>query len=343
MTNYSYVKGGKYDGTIRMRTADELKNSFHLTTSQLSQWSDWGSNQDTRVAINCWWYMSAVAVRNLAEIDGVNATTEQIAYLDENIEKVKNNFYKFWNAELNAYASDFGEEWNAPSECKDGSHLVDDRVNALAVVAGLADEDKYPEIRNVFMGTDNTPAYENASIYMEKYVLEALYLMGYDTDAMIRMQKRHINVVNDKLSSTLPELWQNGEVADFSDYEGTKNHGWSSGSLITLSRYAAGIEPTSAGYNSWKIMPQLGGFSAVSVCVPSEIGLIKAYISINDGEFSLSLISPGGIAEVFVPIENYQTVSVVGSAEYLRRETVNGKNYAVYKVVKQGTVTFNCR
>lgn len=343
LTNYSYVKNGKYEGTIRMRTADELKSSYHLTTSQLSQWSDWGNNQDTRVAINCWWYMSAVAVRNLADIDGVNASQDQIAYLNENIEKVKNNFNKFWNSELNAYASDFGTEWNAPLEYADGSHLVDDRINALAVVAGLADTDKYDSIRNVFMGTENSPSYENASIYMEKYVLEALYIMGYDTDAMVRMKKRHKNAVNDKLSSTLPELWQSDDVADFSDYEGTKNHGWSSGSLIALSRYAAGIVPISAGYRAWRLMPQLGSFSSVSACVPSEIGLIKVDITKDNGEFYLSLTSPGGIAEVFIPMENDKTISVIGSAEYLREETVNGKMYAVYQISKKGDVEFSCK
>ena len=46
---------------------------------------------------------------------------------------------------------------------ENGTHLVDERVNALAVVFGLVPENRYNAMRNLFMGTETTPAYENAS------------------------------------------------------------------------------------------------------------------------------------------------------------------------------------
>ena len=176
LTNYDYVSSGAYEGTIRMREVKELAASgaFHQVYEggSLAKWTDWGNNQDIRVAINCWWYISAVSVRQLAEISGVNATAEQKTWLDENINKVKNNFNKFWNEELNAYATDYStSEWYNAYGSSDGTHLVDDRVNAMAVVFGLADESKYAAIRNVFMGTATSPAYENASIYQKRNLL----------------------------------------------------------------------------------------------------------------------------------------------------------------------------
>ena len=50
---------------------------------------------------------------------------------------------------------------------------TDDRSLALAVVAGITGSDKYPALFEWFKNE------EHASPYMEKYVLEALFQMGY--------------------------------------------------------------------------------------------------------------------------------------------------------------------
>ena len=49
---------------------------------------------------------------------------------------------------------------------------IDERVNAIAVISGLADSDKYPVIKKLL-----TSNYDS-STYMEKYILEALCEMG---------------------------------------------------------------------------------------------------------------------------------------------------------------------
>ena len=324
-----------------MRTKEELMQCLHTAGSDegFAEWTDWGNNQDKRIAINCWWYLSAVNVLNLATLEGSGATQEQIAWIEENMAQVKANFSKFWNEDLSAYATEYSAEdgyWRSPVEHEDGSHLVDDRVNALAVVAGLADADKYPAMRDVFMGTGSAPAYENASIYMEKYVLQALYMMGYPEDAMARMAKRQMLDVNDKTSSTMPEYFTvEGEVN-----EGTKNHGWSGSAIIILSRYAAGIEPLSAGYGTWRVCPQIGNFEKLSVTVPSEIGDIGMEISVTEDRTEMMLISPGGMAEVYVPVQEGYSIAEEEGVKNKGYVSMYGKLYILLEIEEAGTYSF---
>ncbi len=332
LTNYNMIEDGEMAGLVEVRPA-----WAHLYQDNLWQWFDWGNNMDTHLESNVWWYISAKSVREMADLEGVPSTDAQKQWLDERLLSIENNFEKFWNSDLKAYATEWSKEtWYSPSALADGSHLVDDRANALAVVFGLVPEEKYPQMRDVFLGTESAPAYENASIYMEKYVIEALYKMGYDTGAMTRMAKRHLPDVNDSTSSTLPELWN---VAN-----GTKNHGWSGGSMIAMSRYAAGVEPTEAGYAAWHIVPQMGNFLSIETRVPSEIGYIDLSLS-RDKEteaVEMTVTSPGGNAEFWVPLTQSGTVvqAAGGAAQYQGVKTAYGKSYAVFSSSEPGSFTF---
>ena len=71
---------------------------------------------------------------------------------------------------------------------------------------------------------------------MEKYVLEALYMMGFEQDALNRMKAgdRYWNQVNDATCTTLWEFWTKGGW-------GSYNHAWAGGPLTLLSQYGAGV------------------------------------------------------------------------------------------------------
>lgn len=327
LTNFDMVAEGKYAGTVKPRTLDDLY------WNNLAQWCDWGNNQDCSIETTMWWYISATSVRKIADVVGVIASDEQKAWMDERIASIEQNFESFWNEELHAYATEWNAtDWYETKELEDGGHLVDDRANALAVVFGLVPQERYNAMRNVFLGTDTAPAYQNASIYMEKYVIEALYKMGYDTDAMARINSRICSMVNSSKDSTLWEGW---------DGSGTKNHGWSGGSMIALSRYAAGVEPTSAGYAAWHVVPQLGNFTSIDARVPSEIGNIDVKIQKENEVTSMSVVSPGGNAEFWVPLSESQcAVQTAGDAEYLGVKEAYGKSYAVFASSKAGTFAF---
>ena len=317
---------GEYAGLVKIRT----KNMGGWGAT----WLDWGNNQDTLLTHNVWWYTSAKAVRQLADAEGSGATQEQKDWLDSRMKSIEDNFYKFWNEDLQAYAVPWSESsWTNATPLENGSHVVDDRMNALGVICGLIPEEKYPAMRNVFMGTENSPAYENASIYMEKYVIEALYKMGYAEDAMQRSAKRHMDMVNEKEISAMPEHW---------DYRtnGSVGHGWSGGGMIAMSRYAAGIEPTEPGYAAWHVIPQMGNYHSIDTRVPSEIGNIDVTINKTDSTLDMTVVSPGNNAEIWVPVEDGQQVVTASNAVFKGIKEAYQKTYAVYEISEAGSYIF---
>ncbi|MCI8497125.1 MAG: hypothetical protein HFE85_02585 [Clostridiales bacterium] len=340
LSNWDIAETGEYAGLIERRPLNTYIDSG------MAEWMDWGDNQDILPSANLWWYLSAQALRELADIEGIGATEEQKAWLDERLASIEANFEKFWNDDLQAYATEWNPSgWGSTSALENNTHLIDDRVQALAIVAGLVPEEKYERMRDIFMGTDFSPAYENASIYMEKYVLQALYLMGYDKEAMTRMNSRLMFMVNSSADSTLWEFWVLHSPIPKTR---TKNHGWSGGSMIALSRQAAGVEPTQAGYAAWHVIPQMGSFTSINTRVPSEIGNIDVTLAkdIEADTFEMTVVSPGGNAEIWVPVTDagmtvMQTAG--GDTEYLGVKEAYQKQYAVYAVSEAGEYGFTAK
>jgi alpha-L-rhamnosidase len=238
----------------------------------MSFWGDWGKNIDTRILANCWYYMAVKTVRDMAILTGNAVDT---AIFNPVIASLENNFNRvLWN----------NNEYRSPGYYT----ATDDRGNGLAVVAGLADSTKWPMIRQVLLNQ------HNASPYMEKYVLEALYIMGNDTDALNRMKRadRYGSMVADTLT-TLYELFGN---------KGTYNHGWSGGPLTLLSQYCAGVAPETAGFESYHVYPEEGEVTNLKATVPSVKGDILVETAKDSAFYNLDLVSPiNTVAKVGIP------------------------------------------
>ena len=106
---------------------------------------------------------------------------------------------------------------------------MDDRANALAVICGLARASDYEGIRKVLITVFNSTP------YMEYYVLEALCQMGYFYDAYDRMLSRYNKLILNENST----LWEDFYLL------GTRNHAWSGGPLVIVSKYFQNL-------NVWK-------------------------------------------------------------------------------------------
>ena len=120
---------------------------------------------------------------------------------------------------------------------------------------------------------------------MEKYVLEALCQMGYIKEAESRIKDRYDEMVNgENACSTLWEHW-NSEV-------GTKNHAWSGGPLIIMSKYFAGIKPLESGYETILIKPQFGNLTKISSKVTTVKGDISLYANKSDDKITLKIQVP---------------------------------------------------
>ena len=183
----------------------------------------------------------------------------------------------------------------------------DDRANALAVLSGLASKEQYATIADVLTTT------QNSSPYMEYYVLEALCEMGEYERAKDRIKDRYEGMVYEDYST----LWENWDI-----YWGTKNHAWSGGPLVIMSKHFAGIIPLEAGYEKVEINPEYSLSDSLACTVPSVKGLIKLdYQKAKDG-YNINLSVPEGMDTVlYVP--KGATVTVNSVVCYKNGEPVN--------------------
>lgn len=190
---------------------------------------------------NAWVYYALSATEEMAKILGKD---EDISFITERKNTISKGYKALWT------------EYGFKSE---DAKNPDDRANALSVLAGLATKEQYDTITNVLTTT------QNSSPYMEYYVLEALCKMGEYELAKNRIKDRYEGMVNADYY-TLWEFWD--------AWRGTKNHAWSGGPLVIMSKHFAGITPLSAGYEKVKIDLQYTLQSNMSCTVPSVKGLI---------------------------------------------------------------------
>jgi len=235
-----------------------------------SNWYDWGDqeNLDTRLLDNLWYYQALKSVLELArltgETNGAGELADRAARIDGRFDAL------FWG----------GDHYRSPEY----AGTPDDRGNALAVCFGLAGPSRFPGIRAVLNRC------HGASIYLERYPIEALYTMGFPDDALNRLFTRFEREIASRYS-TLPE--QFGEDS---------NHGWSGWPLYVAGRWIAGIAPTAPGYVRFEVLPRLGRLNYVKTRVPSVRGDIEVEIRRSEREFRLELKSPPGtVGEVGIP------------------------------------------
>lgn len=247
-------------------------------------WPDWGEKFDVPVMENAWYVLALTAVKKMAEVLGI---TKDLPLINKRLAAISTAFKsKYWT-EKGYHAPQESYDENGYSYKFSRPENPDDRANALAVLAGLADESQYATILQVLKNQFNS------SPYMEKYVLDAMFVMGREQDALARMRLRYKPMI-DHESTT---LWEH-----FIPGWGTKNHAWTGGPLINLSGHVAGVWPETPGYETYHVIPQLGDIREVSVLVPSVKGNIKVEICRKDDEIRLVLDSPAGtVARVGVP------------------------------------------
>lgn len=169
-------------------------------------WFDHLYNQDKTVLENTWYYMALSFAKRAGEcllrLEHHDFLTNRMASMEHKFEE------HFWKG--NYYGS--GE-------------IVDERANALAVLSGLAKEEHFEDIKKILITTYNcTP-------YMEVYVSEALFKMGYTRSAFNRIMNRYMPLIRNENAT----LWEDFAIL------GTRNHAWSGGPLTLFYRYLAGV------------------------------------------------------------------------------------------------------
>lgn len=278
LTYYDYTGDKAFLEKVYAPSLDYLKlweigdNSLVVHREGSWDWPDWGSKADMTAIENAWVYYALSATERMADILGKDA---DLSFISERKESIAKGYKSLWT--------------DAGYKSKDVRN-PDDRANALAVLSGLADKGQYGVITNVLTTT------KNSSPYMEYYVLEALCKMGEYEAARDRIKERYDGMMSEDYS-TLWEFWDS--------WRGTKNHAWSGGPLVIMSKHFAGITPVDAGYEKVKIEPQYSLYDKINCTVPSVKGLITLDYEKISENYTVNLTIPQGVkAVVYVPSDS---------------------------------------
>ena len=260
----------------------EMENGLPVYRDGSWTWDDWGDRIDTRLLQTGIYYYALNVTKSLADDLGITEGTE---FLAERMDSMRENWRAVYYTE---------EGFKSPD-----SKYVDDRANAMLALSGLAGEKDWPLITDVIMST------YQASPFIEKYVLEALCVMGRIDLALQRMRDRYSPMLNDEYDT----LWET-----FDGETGTVNHGWTAAPLYILSKYAAGIRPTQAGFEAYEIAPgnELDSFHC-TVWTPK--GEITAELETAAAEKTLTVTAIDAAGTIIVP-EGMGTDFIVSGGDY---------------------------
>ncbi len=296
-TYYQYTGDKAFVKKVYDASLDYLKlweigeNNLVVHRGGSWDWPDWGKKADMTAIENAWVYYALSAVEDMAKILGKD---KDIEFITERKEIISKGYKALWTEE--GFKSD---------DVKN----PDDRANALAVLAGLADKEQYETIKKVLTTT------KNSSPYMEYYVLEALCKMEEYETAKNRIKDRY----NDMMCEDYSTLWE-----FWNSWQGTKNHAWSGGPLVIMSKHFAGIAPVGAGYKKVKIDPQYSLSDSMNCTVPSVKGLITLDYKNTDGNYFINLTLPKDTdAVLYIPTD--AVVKIDSEIYYENGEYVNGK------------------
>lgn len=297
LTYYEYTGDVSFVEKVYAPSLDYLKlweigeNNLVVHREGSWDWADWGSKADMTAIENAWVYHALSSTEEMAKLLGKD---EDLSFIRQRKEAIAKGYKTLWTQQ--GFKSS-------------GVKKPDDRANALAVLAGLAQKEQYGIIKNVLTTT------KNSSPYMEYYVLEALCKMGEYDAAKGRIKERYEEMVCEDYS-TLWEFWDS--------WRGTKNHAWSGGPLVIMSKHFAGITPLEAGYEKVKIDPKYTLSDNMSCTVPSVKGLITLAYEKSDGNYVINLTLPQGVKAV-VNIPEGADVNINSAPFYQNGEYVNAE------------------
>jgi len=307
LTYYEYT-GDKafiekvYDNSLNYLKLWEIgENNLVVHREGSWDWADWGKKADMLTLENAWVYYALCATEKMAELLGKD---EDISFITGRKDTIAKGYKTLWT-EKGFKSKDVRKP--------------DDRANALAVLSGLAQKEQYDTITNVLTTT------KNSSPYMEYYVLEALCKMGEYEAARNRIKDRYEGMMSEDYS-TLWEFWDS--------WRGTKNHAWSGGPLVIMSKHFAGITPIEAGYEKVKIEPQYTLYNSINCTVPSVKGLITLNYEKLDGNYVIDLTLPQDIkAVLYVP--DSAAVNINSELFYQNGEYVNDDKIGDVEIVEK--------
>lgn len=270
-----------YEASVNYLKLFEMENGLPVYRPGSWTWNDWGEKIDAQLLQVGFYYYALNLTSQLAEDLGI---TTDAQFLSERMTSIEENWH-------DAYYTPLG--FKDPN-----SKYIDDRANAMLALSGLATEEDYDLISMVLSNI-----YE-ASPFCEKYVLEALCVMGKEDLALKRMLDRYDGMLKDEYDT----LWE-----QFTDDIGTINHGWTAAPMYILSKYVAGIAPTEAGFAKYEIAPA-DVLDSVECTVYTPKGNISVSLNKTEGKTVITVKAIDSEGIVRLPQSMGTRITVTGGA-----------------------------
>ncbi len=287
-----------YDAMLEYLKLFEMKDGLPVYREGSWQWDDWGKNVDKELLQTGYYYYALNLTDKLGdELDhnpGKECLTGRMAEMKG---AFRDRFYT-------------PEGFKTP-ECG----YVDERANALLALSGLAGEEDYELIAHVIATV------KQASPFTEKYILEAACVMGRTDVAIDRMLDRYALMLTDEYDTLWEQYWPE---------DGTINHGWTAAPLYILSKYAAGIRPTKAGFEEYEIVPSTA-LDSFDCTVWTPKGEIE--VKLEDGVLTVTAIDARGT--IVVPEAMGTEIAVSGGAYELDGNRVTVAQAGTYVITAQ--------
>ena len=240
-------------------------------------WFDWGKDsKDTSVIETCFQYIDLGTLRKMALATGHEA---DLPVIDARRDAIEDTFdARFWKG--NYYQS---ADVTSP----------DDRANAMAVNAGLADPAKWDAIYTEVLSKTT-----NSSCFFDRWVFEALCKMGKPDRALLRMSTRYRTMIDCSFTT----LWEHydrwwASWLNAFDEASSLNHGWNPPAIL-LGQDIAGVRPVEPGWATFQVMPMEAFLTRIKVVVPSIKGPVAVEIRKTAKDYSLSLLSPANTTAI---------------------------------------------
>ncbi|MGI4787525.1 MAG: alpha-L-rhamnosidase C-terminal domain-containing protein [Janthinobacterium lividum] len=238
----------------------------------------------------------------------VKAAREAVFLLGEMNDKPSADKYAAWADALTAAA----RQYLPDSATNTYSNRLQE--NAMAVYSGVATPAQQAAIYSTVL-TPDSPSWDKSgkllgnnpvlSPYYGNYIIAAMSQTGHTADTM--------RVLRDCWGGMLAEgattFWEGYDPkwpkAHFHEFLQADNatgtnaslcHGWSAGPTSWLTDHVLGVQPTSGGFRTAEIVPDLGDLAWAEGDVPTPQGLLHVRAAKNGAKMTVNLIVPPGVS-----------------------------------------------
>ncbi|MBR4834561.1 MAG: hypothetical protein IKU86_09590 [Thermoguttaceae bacterium] len=237
---------------------------------------------DFNVVVNAYHHFALNSAKRFAEILGSEADA---AFFAAQIEKHKKAFHEtFFDAERGVYRD---------GEATDHASL---HGNMFPLAFGLVPPENVESV-TAFVRSRGM----RCSVYGAQFLLDAVYEGGDGEYGFERMAaddlRGWLNML--RVGSTISlEAWDDRYKPN-QDW----NHAWGAAPANVIPRKLVGVEPTSPGFATLRVKPQIAGLKRVDSIVPTIRGPVEVRIARpTDAVYSLAVSLPGNVkADVYVP------------------------------------------